>query len=259
MRRIGFVVSGILVACRVLAQDTNRVALDYGLAAEVLKLDPSQVAAAVDQSQQASATYQNAAMAQHLAQLALQRGLTARYDVSRALHEAEQRVLIMALRGDVVRDVAAPTDSETKAFYEKNVTRWQYPDQFQADAIRVSNAVPTMVSALVTALAATNWLEKVQGIASNAVVMATAQSGAWFGTNQVDQVIWQALTEMKHGAVKDVKVGDQVVVVHRADFRKAGKVPFDKAKNEAAAMLRQEREEKAWQDFINGEKSKAGI
>lgn len=259
MRRVGLVVVGALVASRIFAQDTNRIALDYGLAAEVLKLDPSQVAAAVDQSQQASATYQNAAMAQHLAQVALQRGLTARYDVSRALHEAQQRVLIMALRGDIVRDVNAPSDSEAKAFYEKNMARWQYPDQFQADAIRVSNAVPTTVSALVTAMSATNWLEKVQGIASNAIVMATAQSGAWFGTNQVDQVIWQALTEMKHGTVKDVKVGDQVVVVRRADFRKAGKVPFDKAKGEAAAMLRAEREEKAWQDFINSEKSKAGL
>ena len=255
--------AGVCLALMVLSaaaqESASRLRMDYGLAAEVLKLDPAQAAAALDQNEQASATYQNAALQQHLAQEALRRGLTARYDVSRALHEAQQRVLILALRADVVRDVTRPGTNDLAQFYTNNVARWQYPDQYQADAVRMTNATPAVVEAVTKAMQETNWLQKIPTIATNAVIMTTASAGQWYGSNIVDQVIWQALGEMKDGAIKDVKVGDQTVIVRRVAFRKAGTLSFADVKDEVLPLWRSDREEKSWQDFVSKERNRIGI
>lgn len=237
-----------LTAGPLLAQNAT---IDYGVATEVVRTMMSdQTGQSILASTNLMANYRNFALEQELAQEAARRGLGERIDVQRIIEEARRDILIRALRNDVIRKTAEPTEKEIAEAYKKYADRLVLPATLKLDVYTIA-ATETQLFERAQALLTGDAAAAADQLPKRGFVHVTAQvANPWFNASQVAPAIWKRLLETPVGEAGVFPDGVNVLLIRKDDARESRPMTLDESRETVAAQVKRERQEKMWLDFV---------
>jgi hypothetical protein len=253
---VGWLVALLLLIVRSAAQQP---AFDPGVAAEVMRgTVTARAADAMQDNQQLLLDYQSAALEQELAQEAVKRGLAERMDVQQELQKARRQTLVRAVRDDVARAVAAPSEEELKQAYQSDPGRWTLPAAYQLDVFLVA---PGDTNGLAQArqLAAGKAVPDDALRFLNARALVLQSSGRWLEARDVVPAIWTNLPAMKAGEGRLFDTDGGLLFVRRGAFREQKTPPFEQVRGQIQAALHRQKQAEAWRDYLIQKRKELGF
>ena len=246
------------VATGVVAQQGTHV-LDQAVASELLRgAVAGQTVNALASSPDLQRNYVISVIEQELAQEAARRGLNERLDVQRALMQARFQILLQALQQDVVRHAAQPADAEIQAAFKKEKDRWVMPEAYKLDIFAADSANAAAVAAL-KAAAGVAALDATALQTAGARQLVSAAGDVWVAEKEIVPEVWKALSSLKVGESRTFGVQNAVWLVRRADYRKAGPMTFEQARERVRAELVQASQRKEWEAFLEQRRKSLGL
>ncbi len=233
--------------------------LDQAVASELLRgAVAGQTVNALAQSPDLQRNYVISVIEQELAQEAARRGIAERLDVQRAIMQARYQILLQALQQDVVRHAAQPADADVQAAFKKEKDRWILPEGFKLDIFACESTNTAAVTALKAAAGT---------VAPDAAALQTAGarqlvSGAgdvWVTEKDIVPEVWKALASQKNGESRTFGVQNTVWLVRRSDYRKAGPMTFEQARERVRAELLQASQRAEWEAFLEKRRKSLGL
>ncbi len=238
---------GLVIAVSAQAQQS-----DFWAGAEVVmgQMGPSTIEQ-IRQSPELQVAYDGVLLEQYLAQESARRGLAERLDVQRALSVARRSVLVQALRDDVYRSSAAPSDADIKSAYQKDPDRWGQPAAYQLDVFRIANddGKARAAAAKLQTGKAVNDEDLATLVAARPQV--TRASGAWLVEQQLPPVIWSALREMQPDEVRLFPDSQQTLVVRKGTFRAERRRNVEEAEPFVRQELLRTKGDLLWSNYLN--------
>ncbi len=242
----------------VVAQQGAHV-LDQAVASELVRgAVAGQTVNALAASPDLQRNYVISVIEQELAQEAARRGLAERLDVQRALMQARYQILLQALQQDVVRHVAQPTDAEIQSAFKKEKDRWVMPEAFKLDIFAADGANTGAVTAL-KAAAGTAALDATALQTAGARQLVASTGDVWVSEKEIVPEVWKALSSLKMGESRTFGVQNAVWLVRRADYRKAGPMTFEQARDRVRAELLQAGQRAEWESFLEKRRKSLGL
>ncbi len=234
--------------------------VDLNLAAEVWRSTMSQDSLqSINTTTNLLASYKTLALQQELAQESARRGLTERVDVRRSLEEARRNVIIEALRNDVVKSAATPTEEEIGTAYERLSGQLVVPEALSLDVFSIAGTESGKVSDAVTLLtdSADAAAEK---LVSEGFKHVTADiEEPWFNATQMTTNIWSALQDMGDGAVDSFPDGANVLVIRKISERDSRTMTLDESRDIVRNQLLRERQDRLWNIYQRETLQKLGL
>lgn len=233
--------------------------IDSALAAEILSGQLStQAGGLLAGNTQLQGVYANRLLEQELVQEAARRGLPERFDVQEAMRKLRWQLLIRALREDVVRGIPIPKETEIKQAFEKEKTRWHFPEGYRLDVYSVPTTNTAAVGQLNLAVTAKKVDEKaMQTIGARKVGDST--SGVWIVKENMPPAVWEALPTMATNDLRVFKLDAETVLVKKVEYRKDRDMTYDEAKESVKMYILGGRADAAWETYLKRKLSDLGI
>lgn len=233
--------------------------LDQAVASELLRgAVAGQTVNALAASPDLQRNYLASVIEQELAQEAARRGLPERLDVQRALMQARYQILLQALQQDVVRHAAQPSDAEIQALFKKEKDRWVMPEAYKLDIFAADVANTNAVGALKSA-AGTAAPDTASLLATGARQLVSSAGAVWVAEKDIVPEVWKALALLKTNESRTFGVQSAVWLVRRVDYRKAGPMTFEQARDPIRTELLQKNQRAEWEEFLATRRKALGL
>ncbi len=245
-----------LSAAAILAQTTS---VDPAIAMELLRVaSESAAVGAVRSNPDLARMYSSSLLEQELAQEAARRGLAERLDVQRAMLNARRQILIQALRADISRGAAAPTDAEVKRRFEQNRPDLKLPEAVKADLYLVDGAAPNSLETVRAAQAAQQ-IDPARLQKTRFRLVADAAQ-AWAARNVFPEDVWNEVRKMKKDQVRFFSLPDgNYLLVRFEDYRAERPAALEEVAEDLRNQILREHEQKLWDDYLAAQRKKLGI
>ena len=256
--RMTAVVLGVLAAVAVGAQAQTHI-LDQTVATELLRGATGQLAVgALQNSPDFARMYTTSVLEQELAQEAAKRGLTERLDVQRALLMARYTILIQALQQDIAKGIVQPTDADVEAQYKKNRADYKLPEAVKADVVLLDGTSTNSLE-VARAAATAQAIDPENLKKTNYRELAKADQ-VWVARDVFPEEVWTEIRKLEKGRVAWYRVqNNNYMIVKYQDYRAERPATLDEAKDGIRNQMVGDRQQKAWQAYVEGEQKKLGL
>lgn len=180
---------------------------------------------------------------------AARRGLLERDDVQESLKKARRQVLTQALKKDFGRSLPPLTEKELNDAYQRLRNHWMIPESYLIDAVEISKLDPktqAVARGLVTGKPVSD--KAIDFLMKHALV--NQKRGQWVTRQNLAPEIWQALAKMKMNEVRVIKTQGGEFLIRKGLHRQQGALPLEQVRNQLAVIIKQQKMEKAWNDYL---------
>jgi len=234
--------------------------LDQTVATELLRGSTKNLAiGALQQDESFLRQYSASVLEQELAQEAGRRGLPERMDVRRALQVNRTRILVEALKADVVRDVTPPTAEEVEAMYEQASEQLRIAEALRVD-LYVLDAEDPAANDFVSAAVDENEIngEKISEITGRQLASAE-NGGGWVARNSFPEGVWNELEAGKDGQVFSFPLEGNILLIKRHEYRDERQATMEEARDQLRVAMMQKRQQAKWVEFLQESHRKIGF
>lgn len=233
--------------------------LDQAVASELLRGATSQMAlGALQSNPDLARQYSAGVLEQELVQEAARRGLAERLDVQRAIMMARYQILIQALQGDIARTQPQPTEAEIKRQFEKNRAEYKLPEAVKTDLF-VLDGTSTNALDVARAAVAAQTIDPAQLQKTRFQRIAEAAQ-VWVARDVFPEEVWTEVRAMKKDQVRFFRVpGGNYMLLKYEDYRAERPATLEEATDGIRNQLLNERQQKAWQAYLDQTRKKLGF
>lgn len=233
--------------------------LDQGVASELLRgAVANQTVGVLQSSPDFQRGYVTSVIEQDMVQEAARRGLGERIDVQRALMQARYQILIQALRDDISRNVSQPADADLQAAFKKDKDRWVLPEGYKLDIFAVSGLSTQGVDA-VNAMVRAQQINVTNLVAAGARQLLSADGQQWVGEKDIVPEVWKTLPSLKVGEVRQFGIQNNVWLIKRGEYRQRTAMTFEQAREYIRSDLLGQRQQAAWEAFLQARRKALGL
>ena len=256
MKTMQFLIPAIFAATTAAARTP---VVDQAVALELMRGAAGQLAAgALQTNPDFARLYSTSVLEQELVQEAARRGLTERLDVHRALTMARYQILIQALQADVVRGLPTPTDAEIKRQYDRNRAEYTLPEAVKADVYVLDSTAPNVTEVSRAAIAA-QAIDPAQLQRTRYQQVADAAQ-VWVARTVFPKDHWTDIRQMNPGQVRLFHMPDgNLLLLKYEDYRAERPATLEEATDDIRQQILNERQQKAWQEFLLPLRRKHGL
>jgi hypothetical protein len=240
---------------RVLAQGTN---WDYGVVSELLGSATNAITQ-IERDDELRQSYEMLLVEQEITAEAIRRGLGERWEVRKVIEKVRRDALVRALRDEVNRGVAEPSDAEVRTGYERGKeTVFSQPPRYTLDAIQLDRRDAVMLQKARTLETGKPVLDsQVNEIQGKSIVTLTSQQ--WVTQDFVAPDIWKALPGMKEGEVRVFDVDMGVYLIRRGSFRDKEPAALAEIRETVKQMVWAEKRQAAWENVLIETRQRIGL
>lgn len=250
---------GVLAGAVALSAAAQTHLLDEAVASELLRGVTGQTAlGALQANPDLLRQYSAGVLEQELSQEAARRGLAERLDVQRAIMMARHQILIQALQGDVARTQPPPTEAEIKRQFERTRAEHKLPEAVKAD-LYVLDGTSTNALDVARAAVAAQLIEPAQLQKTRFQRLAEAAQ-VWVARDVFPEEVWTEVRQMKKDQVRFFRVpGGNYMLLRYEEYRAERPATLEEATDGIRNQILNERQQKAWQDYLEKTRKKLGF